>query len=231
MDERFSTKAQDLQEQLLSLFREGSEEEARAFMDHFNLLMTYYRCAMMEIETKFRVLEEEFSLQHDRNPISGIHTRLKSPQSIREKLIRRGFPVTLDSVEENLTDIAGVRVICAFREDVYYLERALLAQDDVTLIQRKDYIRSPKENGYRSLHLIISTPIFLSEGKRMMKVEVQFRTIAMDSWASLEHQLRYKKGKEISDGVAGELRACAELSDDLDQRMDRLRQILLDSEE
>ena len=189
----------------------------------FIRLMSYYKCAMMEIETKFNVLNEEFSLAHDRNPISAIKTRLKKPSSICEKLERRGLPVTVESMEENLTDIAGVRVICSFPEDVYTLASALLQQDDVTLIVMKDYIANPKENGYRSLHMIVEIPIFLAQQKRKMKVEIQLRTIAMDFWASLEHQLCYKKDNEFSAEMAKELYDCAEMSAALDLKMDELR--------
>lgn len=186
-------------------------------------LMSYYKCAMMEIETKFRVLDEEYSLLHDRNPISSIKSRLKKLPSITEKLQRRGLELSLSSVEENLTDVAGVRVICAFVEDVYTLADALLAQDDVKLIERKDYIANPKENGYRSLHLIVEIPIFLEKEKKHMKVEVQLRTIAMNCWASLEHQLYYKKNYEFSDEMKAELYECAKLSSELDAKMDKLR--------
>ena len=202
------------------------EENHREVMNRskaFILLMSYYRCAMMEIETKFKVLNEEYSLVNDRNPISTIKTRLKKPQSIMEKLDRQHFPKTLQSIEENLHDIAGVRVICAFPEDVYTLADAFLKQDDITLIQKKDYIAQPKSNGYRSLHLIVSIPIFLASGKREMRVEVQIRTIAMDFWASLEHQLRYKKNAHFTPEMEAELLKCAKMSADLDMRMDRLR--------
>lgn len=189
----------------------------------FIKLMSYYRCAMMEIETKFNVLNEEYSFEHDRNPINSIKTRLKSPPSIRKKMEQRGLAFDLASLEENLNDIAGVRVICAFPEDVYVLSEALLRQDDITLLEKKDYIANPKENGYRSLHMIVETPIFLTQGKRMMKVEIQLRTIAMDFWASLEHQMRYKKDVEFTAEMADELYRCAEASAELDRRMDALR--------
>ena len=190
--------------------------------NEFIRLMSYYRCAMMEIETKLNVLNEEHKLQHDRNPISSIKTRLKSPPSIQEKLARKGFPISMDTIEHQLNDVAGIRVVCSFPEDVYAIADALLAQDDVTLIERKDYIQHPKANGYRSLHLIISVPIFLTNEKREMKVEVQLRTIAMDSWASLEHQLRYKKDREFTPAMEAKLAHCAKLSAELDQYMDDL---------
>lgn len=197
----------------------GKEQVGR-----YKTLMAYYRCAMMEIETKFNVLNEEYSLALDRNPISSIKTRLKSFESIKEKLQRKELPLRVESIEENLNDVAGVRVICSFPEDVYTLADALLKQDDITLVEKKDYIENPKENGYRSLHLIVSVPIFLAREKRYMKVEIQLRTIAMDVWASLEHQLRYKKDVEFTEEMADELKKCAMLSAELDSRMDKLRE-------
>ncbi len=187
-------------------------------------LMTYYKCAMLEVETKFKVLDAQYSLQHDRNPINSIKIRLKQFASIMEKLERRGLPFTLESIENNLNDIAGVRVICSFVEDVYTLADALLSQDDVQLIERKDYVNNPKGNGYRSLHLIVAVPIFLENEKRMMKVEIQLRTIAMDCWASLEHQLRYKKDYQFTDESIEKLYKCALLSMELDKIMDELRE-------
>lgn len=193
-------------------------------------LMTYYRCALMEIETKFNVLNEEFSLRFDRNPINTIKSRLKRPESILGKLERKGLPVNVASIEEHLNDVAGVRVVCSFLEDVYLLADALLKQDDITLITRKDYIKKPKENGYRSLHLIVSVPIFLANEKKMMNVEIQLRTIAMDFWASLEHQLRYKKDGVFTEDMMQELNECARISADLDARMDALRKMKVNKE-
>ena len=186
-------------------------------------LMAYYRCAIMEVETKFNVLNEEFSLEYDRNPIETIKTRLKSTESIIKKLVRRNFPLTVDSIEANLNDIAGVRVVCSFLEDIYLLADCLLQQDDVKLIQVKDYIKNPKPNGYRSLHLIIEIPIFLKDEKKDMRVEVQLRTIAMDFWASLDHKLSYKKDipEEEAKLLRQELLECAQISADLDVRNGR----------
>lgn len=188
-------------------------------------LMAYYRCAMMEIETKFRVLNEELSIQYDRNPIESIKTRLKSPESILDKLVRKGLPVTVAGIEENINDIAGVRVICAFPSDIYMLADALLKQDDVRLIEKKDYIGKPKANGYRSLHLIVETPIFLHDSKRMMRVEVQLRTISMDWWASTEHKIRYKKDLSFSDSIDSDLAECARIAAELDARMEAIHRV------
>lgn len=208
------------------LFNEKLISWSKLRVQQYNKLMAYYRCAMMEIETKFNVLNEEFSLQFDRNPISSIKSRLKKPVSIKDKLEKNGLPVTITSIEKNLNDVAGIRVICSFPEDVYMLSEALLKQDDITLVSMKDYIKNPKPNGYRSLHLIVTVPIFLAREKRMMKVEIQLRTIAMDFWASLEHQLRYKKEFAFTDDMARELLHCAELSAELDGRMDALRRLV-----
>ena len=185
-------------------------------------LMVYYRCAIMEVETKLKVLNEEFSLKHDRNPINSIKSRLKSFGSIREKLQREGIMATPDQIEKNLNDIAGVRVICSFLDDVYDIAEALLKQDDIKIIRIKDYIKNPKPNGYRSLHLIIETPIFLQHEKHMVKVEIQLRTIAQDFWASLEHQMRYKKNFEFTEEMAKELLECATMSASLDERMESI---------
>lgn len=208
------------------LFSKEGQQWARERVQSFAKMMAYYRCAMMEIETKLNVLNVEFSLQHDRNPISSIKSRLKSPVSIKEKMERRGIPFTLENLQERLHDVAGVRVVCSFPDDVYMLAEALLAQDDITLLEMKDYIRNPKPNGYRSLHMIVTVPIFLAQEKRVIKVEVQLRTIAMDCWASLEHQLRYKKDFEFTEEMAEDLLACAEMSAALDQKMDRLRKMV-----
>ena len=197
---------------------------SKEIMQQYNKLMAYYRCALMEVETKFNVLNEEFSLRHDRNPISGIKSRLKSLDSIKEKLKRKGLPFKWKVIEESILDVAGVRVICSFVDDVYLLADALLKQDDITLIEKKDYIANPKENGYRSLHMIVAIPIFLEHEKKVMPVEIQLRTIAMDFWASLEHQLRYKKNFNFTEEMAKELQNCADLSAQLDVRMDTLRE-------
>lgn len=194
----------------------------------FDLLMSYYQCAIMEVETKFKVLNQEYSLSYDQNPIEGIKTRIKSYESIMRKIRVKDVPVTLESIEENIRDIAGVRVICSFPSDIYKLADSFLKQDDITLIERKDYIQHPKESGYRSLHLIVQVPIFLQDRKKLVYVEVQFRTIAMDFWASLEHKMRYKKNipenhvKYLQD----ELYDCARQSAELDNRMQNIRNLI-----
>lgn len=197
-------------------------ESAKPFME----LMRQYECALMEVETKLRVLNAEFSLAHNRNPFESIKTRLKAPVSIIEKMKRRGLEMSIETMENELFDIAGIRVICAFPEDIYTIADLLTRQDDIILVQRKDYIANPKPNGYRSLHLILDIPIFLSTGKKHMKVEVQFRTIAMDFWASVEHKLKYKKDIENANYIAGELKKCADVISDMDYRMQEIRRMI-----
>lgn len=219
-------ESEQLKQFLLSrLAKRGVADIVKKHAKPYKELMAYYRCAMMEVSTKFNVLNEELSLQYDRNPIETIKTRLKSPESIVEKLNRKGLPITVESIEENLNDVAGVRVICSYTSDIYMLSDAFIRQDDITLIQRKDYIQNPKPNGYRSLHLIVEIPIFLHDEKRMMKVEVQFRTISMDFWASLEHKIRYKKDLPVIDEIDRELLECAELSAQLEDRMERIQKL------
>ncbi len=186
-------------------------------------LMAYYKCAMMEVETKFNVLNQEFSLLYNRNPIESIKSRLKEPGSIIEKMCRRGLSLDLSSLEKNIFDIAGIRIICSFCDDIYMLADCLLSQDDIKLVARKDYIKNPKLNGYRSLHLIVEVPIFLAQHKKRMKVEIQLRTIAMDFWASLDHKLKYKKDVDNPEFIEEQLRDCAGQIAELDQRMENIR--------
>lgn len=189
----------------------------------FNRLMMEYRFVIMEVETRLKVLNEEFSREYKRNPFESIKSRLKTPESIYEKLERKGYPITVENIREHLTDVAGLRVICSFPDDIYRLADLVTSQDDILLLRRKDYIKNPKSNGYRSLHLILSVPIFLSNEKKYMKAEVQFRTIAMDFWASLEHKLKYKKDVDNADEIGMQLRACADCIDMLDHQMLDLR--------
>ncbi len=184
-------------------------------------LMAYYRCAMMEVETKFRVLSEERAFRYDYNPVEAVKTRLKSPESIVRKMKKYGASLTADNIEATLNDVAGVRIICSFISDIYSLADALLTQDDVTLIRRKDYIQHPKVNGYRSLHLIVEIPVYLHNQKRMMRVEVQLRTTAMDWWASAEHKIRYKKElpDELLHEIDRELLDGARIGAELDEKM------------
>ena len=201
--------------------RRKMEDEIR----HATSYMTYYRCALMEIEAKLRALNEQFATLEDYNPIETIKTRLKTPESIAEKMERHGLPFDFSLVEREIKDIAGVRVICPFISDIYTIAERLLMREDIKLLERRDYIREPKKNGYRSLHLIVQVPIYLTEGKRMMCVEIQLRTIAMDFWASLDHRLSYKKEMDlaITQQLHEELIACSNESSKLDERMEAVR--------
>ena len=181
-----------------------------------------YRAAIKEVRTKIEILSEDFAVRHDYNPIHHMERRLKSPESIEEKLQRYGKEISIESARENIMDIAGIRVVCNFIDDVYAIADMLMEQNDITLIAKKDYIENPKDNGYRSLHLVLSVPVFLLNGCESVPVEVQIRTVAMDYWASLEHQLRYKKGTELTTKINFELKACAEVSAKLDKRMQGL---------
>jgi len=183
--------------------------------------ISYYRCALMEIEAKFKVLNEDFTFLHERNPIDSIKTRLKNLDSIRRKLRKLQLPLNINSIEKNIYDIAGIRIICPFIDDIYMLADCLIRQDDIKLFEKKDYIANPKKNGYRSLHLIIEIPIYLQNEKRQVKVEIQLRTIAMEFWANLEHRLRYKKNinLKIIDELSDELSECAEICANLDLKM------------
>lgn len=194
----------------------------------WKLLNAYYRGALMEIRTKFYVLNEQFSVEYDRNPIESITTRIKSLESLLDKMSRTNCPLSLEGIEENISDFAGIRVICSFIEDVYLLAECLETQDDIRVLRVKDYIQNPKPNGYRSLHIIVEVPIFLHGEKRWMKVEVQLRTIAMNFWASLEHKMRYKKDIDpsLAEHLGDELLRCSDLSNKLDLRMQEIRREL-----
>lgn len=189
---------------------------------------TYYKCAIMEIETKFRVLNEQFSINGESNPIEFIQSRIKSYGSIFRKIITKHIPRNVEAIEKNISDIAGIRVVCSFVQDIYRLADCFLQQDDIFLIEKKDYIKNPKPNGYRSLHLIVEVPIFLENEKRLVKAEVQLRTIAMDFWASLEHKLRYKKDLPPYklDLLTDDLKKCADQSAEWDSRMQDIKNII-----
>ena len=194
---------------------------------HFEEEMMMYDCAIREVRTKLEVLNEELSGRYNRNPIKHIKTRLKRPVSILKKMRNKGYEISIESMTEHLNDVAGIRVVCYFIDDIYDIARWLAKQDDIRLLKVKDYIRSPKPNGYRSLHMIIEIPVFFLEEKRMMRVEVQIRTVAMDFWASLEHQLRYKKdleGLENAEEIGVELKQCAETIAQTDEQMQSIRE-------
>ena len=190
----------------------------------FREMMMMYTCAIREVKTKLEVLNDDLAVRYQRNPIQMIKSRVKKPLSILEKLKRRGYPVSVQSVAENLYDVAGIRVICSFFDDIYAVADMLTRQDDVHIIAIKDYIRHPKDNGYRSYHMIVEIPVFFSDRKKWMRVEVQIRTIAMDFWASLDHQLKYKKEVgDSSEEISAELKECAEVIAETDERMLKIR--------
>lgn len=216
-------------EDRLVLFQQLQEsfppEEVHDKITEFQQLMTKYNCAIREIRTKFEVLNDELSIRSNRNPIHAIHSRIKKPTSILEKLQRKNMAFTMENMTAELSDIAGVRVICDFVDDIYEIADMLLKQDDIKLISYKDYIRAPKPNGYRSYHMIIEVPVFFSEGKETMKVEVQLRTIAMDFWASLEHELKYKKDipEDVSASISSQLLDCANTITEMDSKMQDIK--------
>ena len=196
----------------------------------FQEAMMMYPCAIREVKTKIEVLNDELSVRNSRNPTEMIKSRVKKPASIVEKLKRRGHPVSVNSIVEHLDDVAGVRVICSFVDDIYTIAEMLARQDDVNVLMVKDYIRSPKVNGYRSYHMIIEIPVFFSDRKQKIRVEVQIRTIAMDFWASLDHQMKYKKNLDDSGEISEELKECAEVIAQTDMRMLNIRRKIEEKE-
>ena len=169
--------------------------DALNITEQYNQIVFFYQAGICQLTAKLEILRQEFQACKDRNPIENIETRVKSPESIKGKMERRGFPLTVSSMVKNIMDIAGIRVVCPFISDVYYIAEFLLNQEDIQEIQIKDYIKDPKENGYRSLHLIVMVTVYFSDHKCNVPVEIQLRTIAMEFWATLEHQLRYKKNR------------------------------------
>lgn len=197
-----------------------------AMMAGYQDLRMMYGCALQTIRTRFEVLDAEFNARAQRNPVHSISTRVKSSRSIIGKMRRLGLPFTVENMEKSILDIAGIRIICSYVDDIYALADALLRQDDITLIARKDYIANPKPNGYRSLHLIIHLPVYFADQRKDIPVEVQIRTIAMDFWASLEHQMKYKQQIADPESIIARLTACAEQSAALDQEMLAIRQCI-----
>ena len=192
----------------------------------FFKLMMQYKCAMLEIQTKFQVLNTEMSLDRDHNSIESITCRIKQPKSIIEKLKRKNIDINLENIETYLHDVAGIRVICSFPEDIYRLADKICSQDDISLIEKKDYILNPKKNGYRSLHLILEIPVFFANETKKMKVEVQLRTIAMDFWASIEHKVRYKKDLKMPDNIVKDLKNCADQIYEMDLHMQKISHLI-----
>lgn len=197
-------------------------------VDKFSQIMMMYDCAINEVKTKLENLDKEFAVKATRNPITAIKSRVKEPYSIFEKIKRKGFNYSEEVLMNDIHDIAGIRVVCAFVDDIYKIADYLVSQDDITLIKKKDYISNPKDNGYRSLHLVVEVPVFLSDRKQPMKVEVQIRTIAMDFWASLEHSIHYKKKVNETEEIISELKECADTIYETDIKMQSIREKLCD---
>ncbi|MGN0383688.1 MAG: GTP pyrophosphokinase family protein [Eubacterium sp.] len=198
------------------------------FFEHallFQEMMMRYECAILEIKTKLEVLNKDMSVRYKRNPINSIKTRIKSPESIVSKLKRKNLGVTVENMQSEIKDVAGLRVICSYIDDIYEVANMLANQDDINILEVKDYIKSPKPNGYRSYHIILEVPVFFSDSTMPMKAEVQIRTMAMDFWASLDHDLRYKKEYiENYDEIMAELTSCATVINETDVCMQNLRQ-------
>ena len=195
----------------------------------FSDMMMMYRCVIREVQTKLEVLDDEFSVEYKRNPISFIKTRIKKPESIYRKLKKLGYDFTAENIQEHLNDVAGIRVVCAFIDDIYTVANLLANQDDIKVINVKDYIKNPKPNGYRSYHMIVEVPVFFSKGKTPLRAEIQSRTNGMDFWATLEHQLRYKKGIEEMDGydaISDELMRSAQAVIEMDNEMQNIKNMI-----
>lgn len=189
----------------------------------FKEAIMMYGCAIREVKTKLEVLNDELALKRANSPIEFIKSRIKKPESIAAKLKKDGYEVSVESAMEHLNDIAGIRIVCSFIDDIYALAKMIAKQDDITVIAVKDYINNPKENGYRSYHMIVEIPVFFSDKKQNLRVEIQIRTIAMDFWASLEHQLKYKKNIEEEEKIISELKECATLISYTDVKMQEIR--------
>ena len=201
------------------------EHDAEKLMEsamQLQQIMLLYEAGIREIKTKLDILSDESNISGKPSPIDSIKSRIKSPRSIIKKLKRRGFPISLQSMMDNLNDIGGIRVICPFIQDIYTVADMLMRQSDLTLIEKKDYIANPKPNGYRSLHLILEVPIFLSETTKPVRIELQLRTIAMDFWASLEHQLRYESDVQVPPHISDDLKECADVIAATDEEMQRI---------
>jgi putative GTP pyrophosphokinase len=194
----------------------------RTLTDEFTRFMLSYKFGIDEMMTKINILKEEFNHRHDYSPIEHVSSRLKSPESILAKADRKGSELSLEGIRSTLHDIAGIRVTCSFISDTYKIFEMIAAQQDVTVLQVRDYIREPKENGYKSLHMIVEVPVFMSDHVEQVKVEIQIRTIAMDFWASLEHKIYYKYNRDVPERLLEELRDAALTANRLDVKMERL---------
>lgn len=188
----------------------------------FKKIMLMYRSALKEIETKVNIISDEFQMLYSYNPIEHIKTRIKSPESIVKKLKKKGYNVTYSNLIENLNDVAGIRIVCSFIPDIYKIVEMFDNLSDITIVEKKDYIKNPKESGYSSYHLIALVPVSFSSGTIDVKVEIQIRTIAMDFWASLEHKIKYKYSESLPVGILAELKECSQMVNILDNKMSRL---------
>lgn len=197
----------------------GEIEQLFSPRGQFREFLMMYQGAVKEVKTKFEILNDDLSVTYNRNPIEAIKSRIKTPESIVNKMKRKGLDINMNSLMYYIEDVAGIRVICSFIDDIYEVANMLVCQDDVKLLSVKDYIKNPKPNGYRSYHMIVEVPVFFANRRQNMKVEVQLRTIAMDFWASLEHKMKYKKNIEGSDEIVAELKRCADHIAELDKRM------------
>jgi putative GTP pyrophosphokinase len=192
--------------------------------------MMSYKFATDEMLTKINILKEEFSAIHDYSPIEHVSSRLKSPEGILKKAVRKGFPLELTGIRDNIQDIAGIRITCSFISDTYRIRDLLAGQRDVTVLHVKDYIHAPKANGYQSLHLIVAIPVFMSDRVQPVTVEIQIRTIAMDFWASLEHKIYYKYNGTVPDTLVEDLRQAADAANRLDVKMELLHDQVVELE-
>ncbi|RDW15264.1 GTP pyrophosphokinase [Oceanobacillus arenosus] len=197
-------------------------QQMKEIRDQITRFMMTYKFGLREMDTKLTILKEEFQLFHDYNPIEHIKSRIKSPESILQKMLRKNIEMSLDSIKENIRDIVGIRIVCSFTADIYKISDMILKQKDITLIECKDYIKNPKSNGYKSLHLVLAIPVFMSDREEQVYVEIQIRTVAMDFWASLEHKIYYKYNKSIPEHLVKELTNAATAANELDLKMERL---------
>ncbi|OXS52621.1 GTP pyrophosphokinase [Cohnella sp. CIP 111063] len=206
-------------------------EQFKRFKDEITRFLMMYKFALDSLETKIEILKEEFHFLHDYNPIEHTKSRLKSPESILNKMYRKGCDISFPSIRSNIKDIAGLRITCSFVSDIYRIADMLRIQSDLTIVETKDYIRNPKPNGYQSLHLIVEVPVYMSDRQEQVCVEVQIRTIAMDFWASLEHKIFYKYNESVPPGLLRELKEAADSAAALDKQMERLHNEVLEIKE
>ena len=200
-------------------------------VDSWKSVMFLYNSALKEVSTKLEILNDEFQYVHQYNPIEYIKSRIKSPESIVKKLKKNGYESSIQNMVNYVNDIAGIRIVCSFTSDIYRMAEMIGKQNDLTVVSIKDYIKNPKQSGYKSYHMVVTIPVYLSEGKRDTKVEIQIRTIAMDFWASLEHKIAYKFEGKAPDYLERELKSCADMVDMLDMKMFSLNQAIMAVEE